>query len=147
MEFKRVRSLRDALAVRKIRNEGCSYLTNDQNKISVLGQVNWYYSFFKNQVDYQLYLLMDKVPVGYGAIHKEGKKWYITEVVKEKFRHKGYGTIILFALKEFAKLEESQLIAEIWASNKKSIALHIKHGFKLNGSKMKSGKKINIYYV
>ena len=147
MELKPITSLKDALAVRKIRNECRIYMTNDQAEIGFLRQIYWYLAHYRKSKSYRVFLATDGGAVGYGALHNEGNTLHVTEGVAEKHRHKGYGTAILGSMIAIARNEKLPLVAEIWADNKASIGLHTKMGFKLDGTKVKSGEQINIYHV
>jgi len=142
MELKPVRSIFDALKVRRIRNECRLYMTNYRGEISILQQIRWYFTYYIWTKDYRLFLAVDGVPVGYGALHKEYGKWHVIEGVSEEYRHQGYGTKILGRL---LLLGEPPFIAEIWANNENSILLHLKAGFVLTDRRVKSGRPVNIY--
>ena len=71
----------------------------------------------------------------------------MTECVGTKYRGKGFGKIILAEMISVALAEKRELIAEIWATNEPSIALHLKAGFVLQSSRIKSGQDLHLYHL
>jgi RimJ/RimL family protein N-acetyltransferase len=150
MTFNRLNSLSDALAVRRIRNECRMFLTNYTGYISIPRQIYWYFSYYRKAVQtgtYRIFIAWDNEnqPVGYGALHRQGKSLLVTECVAEKYRGQGYGKAILKELIKISDRRKLFLTAEIWATNKISIALHKKFGFTLVTCKQKSGRKLCVY--
>ncbi len=152
MLLKLVDSLRDALQVRTLRNSCREYLTNHTVHIGVPQQLLWYFQYYrdaKQTEQYRLYLWYDDLglPVGYGALSLEDGKLLITECVGTKHRGLGHGGLILACLVRIAREEKRDLVAEIWATNKASVALHEKAGFKLKSSRNKGGQEIRTYLL
>lgn len=150
-DIKLVKSFPDILRIRNIRNDCRSYLTNYIKYISVFQQTRWYFSYYIKALSlkkYRIYILRNKESeaVGYGALSLQDNKLYVTECLKSEFRHQGYGTAILKHLITIADREKRSIVAEIWKSNKKSIALHKKFGFKLKSTKLKNGQKLCVYF-
>jgi RimJ/RimL family protein N-acetyltransferase len=152
MRFKMVESLREAMKVRKLRNSCRAHLTNSTNYITLLGQFRWYFKDYvaaRRMASYRLYLLYDdrNSPVGYGALALRNGKLVITECVGPKFRGLGYGLLILDRLIGIAVEERRDLVAEIWAINVPSLALHQKAGFELESQIKKGGKELQRYQL
>ncbi len=150
ISFKPATTLFEAFIVRCLRNECRTYLTNYQKKIGIFQQIYWYLSYYRKAVRagiYRVFLARNDQgqPVGYGALNLTNGQLRVTECVARKYRGRGWGTAILENLITIAKREQYPLIAEIWATNKISIALHRKCGFKLEKTKVKSGHKLYIY--
>src|SRR5262245_52988155 len=130
------------MQVRRLRNSCREYLTNYRDHITSLHQLVWYFRFFRHARitgNYRLYLWYDNsgVAVGYGALSLEGNELLITECVAIKHRGRGYGRLILNQMIHIGQEEERNLVAEIWPTNERSIALHEKAGFKLAVDKNK----------
>jgi len=150
MTFKPVSTLSDILAVRRIRNECRSFLTNYTGYISIPRQIYWYFTYYHKAARtgiYRIFIARNNkgIPIGYGALHRSDQELLITECVAEKYRGQGNGRAILKKLIDIAKREKLPLIAEIRATNKISIALHIKCGFTLDNTNVKSGYKLCVY--
>lgn len=147
MRFKMVDRLREAMKVRVLRNACRRDLTNSRNHIGVFRQLRWYFKNYrrdKKTASYRLYLLYNEqnLPVGYGALAFRDGKLFITECVNPAHRGRGYGLIILQELIEIASAERCCLVAEIWAANGPSLALHKKAGFELVSRATKDGKEL-----
>ncbi|OGM26423.1 hypothetical protein A3D01_05650 [Candidatus Woesebacteria bacterium RIFCSPHIGHO2_02_FULL_39_13] len=148
--FNQVKTLSDALHIRRIRNECRTFLTNNTNYISLLQQVWWFLTYYRSASKNGIYRMFiarnnENRPVGYGAFHRVGKELLVTECVSKRYRHQSYGQAILEELIKIAKREGCRLKAEIRDSNKISIALHEKFKFKLYRTKTKSGVNLLIY--
>jgi GNAT superfamily N-acetyltransferase len=147
MRFKVVDSLREAMQVRRLRNECRAQLTNSRDYIGVLKQSHWYFQNYrsaKKAAHYRLYLLYDErdSAVGYGALALNDGKLLITECVGLAYRGRKYGRVILDNLVHVASAEGRDLVAEIWATNVSSLALHRSAGFALESQTMKAGKEL-----
>ena len=145
-----MRGIRDAMAVRRIRNSCSEYLTGNRDEISVLGQIRWYYFVYRKMADafnYRIFLFVGRgqKPVGYGALRLESNRLLVTECVDEKLRGQGYGRTILQAMIEIALNESRELVAEIWADNTPSISLHESCGLVHTASNYQDGREIRIY--
>jgi len=150
MNFKLVSTLSEALIVRRLRNECRTYLTNYRKHINPLQQIYWYFTYYRPAVCSNMFRLFiirnhENIPVGYGALHLRDKQLYVTECVAPEYRRQGYGEVIINNLISIAHQEKLPLIAEVWATNKASIALHTKCGFGLDKTKMKSGARVHVY--
>jgi L-amino acid N-acyltransferase YncA len=86
-------------------------------------------------------------PVGYGALQLVDDSLYVTECVETKYRGKGFGKAILARMISIAREERRKLVAEIWATNQQSIALHLKAGFVFQSSRTKAGQELHLYYL
>jgi RimJ/RimL family protein N-acetyltransferase len=150
MTFDRLNSLSDALTVRDIRNQCRTYLTNYTGYIGLPRQIFWYFTYYKKAARagiYRIFVVRDSKnqPMGYGALHHIGNELLVTECIAEKYRGQGYGNAILKKLISIADNEKFPVTAEIWATNKISIALHKKCGFTLEATMLRSGHKLCIY--
>ena len=145
--FKLVDSFREAMQVRKLRNSCRLDLTNSRDHIGLLRQGRWYFSEYvqaRSTGAYRLYLIYNDeyLPVGYGALRLNNEGLFITECVGPKHRRQGYGLTILRELIQIARDEGRDLVAEIWATNVSSIALHQKVGFEFESSSQKDGNEL-----
>lgn len=152
MFLKLVDSLGEALQVRRLRNSCREYLTNHTAHIGVRQQMLWYFQYYrtaKQTQKYRLYLWHDDrgVPLGYGALALEDGKLLVTECVATKHRGLGHGGSILNRLVRIALEEKRDLVAEIWATNEGSVALHEKAGFKLESRRTKRGVELRRYLL
>jgi RimJ/RimL family protein N-acetyltransferase len=84
----------------------------------------------------------EHLPVGYGALRLRNEGLFITECVGTKHRRQGYGLTILQELIQIASDEGRDLVAEIWATNISSIALHRRVGFEFESSYQKDGNEL-----
>ncbi len=145
-------SLPDVMRVRVLRNSCRSYLTNYKDHIGPLQQILWYFRRYqpaRKSGQYRLYLLRDDegVVVAYGALSLEGDQLFVTECVGETHRRKGYASAILRELTHVALAEKRDLLADIWATNKKSIALHERSGFQLISVYTRNGEEVRRYLL
>jgi RimJ/RimL family protein N-acetyltransferase len=151
VSFKLVNSLRDALIVRKMRNSCRDYLTNFRGHLGHWQQIRWYLKDYRRAVrssSYRIFLFSaNDEPVGYGALQLVDDSLYVTECVETQYRGKGFGKAILARMIEIAREEKRRLVAEIWASNQQSIALHLKAGFVFQSSRAKAGQELHLYYL
>jgi ribosomal protein S18 acetylase RimI-like enzyme len=150
MELRLVESLSEAMKVRNLRNACREYLTNCTDHIGILRQALWYFRHYrhaKNSENYRLYLTLDSQGsyVGYGALSRDAEKLLITECVAAEYRNLGHGSWILDQLLRIAITENRDVIAEIWATNHRSILLHERAGFKLESKSIKGGKELQRY--
>jgi RimJ/RimL family protein N-acetyltransferase len=149
INFKPVNNLPEVLIVRNIRNECRNYLTNYTKYISLIGQIWWYFTYYRQASHagiYRIFLARDKgKAIGFGALRLSAGKLLVTECIASEYRGQGYGFAILKKLMEVAQREKLPLIAEIRSSNTASIALHTKCGFIPDTTKVKSGNKLLIY--
>jgi RimJ/RimL family protein N-acetyltransferase len=150
MFLKLVDNLKQAMQVRTLRNSCREYLTNHTAHIGIRQQLLWYFQYYRNAKQtekYRLYLWYDDrgVPIGYGALALDDGKLLITECVATKHRGLGHGGSILDRLVRIALEEKRDMVAEIWAMNVGSVALHEKAGFKLESRRTKGGAEIRRY--
>lgn len=148
--FRLVASLRDALIVRRLRNLCRQHLTNFQGEIGLLAQARWYFAHYRKDVresKYRVFLFSrrDGSPIGFGALRLENDNLLITECVHPGLRGNGYGKFILRQMISTANREGRDIIAEIWASNDRSISLHEKRGFTLESSATQQNKELRKY--
>ena len=152
MFLKLASSLADVMRVRVLRNSCRSYLTNYKGHIGPIQQIIWYFRKYqpaRKSGRYRLYLLRnnDGAAVAYGALALEDDKLLITECVGEKYRRKGYGSAMLAELIEVALSERRDLLADIWATNRGSIALHEKSGFQLMSVSTRNDEEVRRYLL
>lgn len=148
--FKLVDRLREAMIVRSLRNSCREDLTNHREHIGVARQVRWYFRTYrrlKRSGAYRLYLLYNDAgsPIGYGALALRDRQLYVTECVGREHRGLGHGRSILAQLVSIACQEQRDIVAEIWAENQRSIALHVRAGFTLASRDIKRGKVVETY--
>lgn len=145
---KLVKSLGEALVLRRIRNTCRKFLTNDQRHIGFWRQILWYFFDYQRRLQsLRIYLFYNSKnePVGYGALKRCPEGYSITECVSPKHRGQGYGKAILQTLTALGREERQNLIAEIWSENKQSVSLHERSGFVLQKKSTKMGKDLGIY--
>jgi ribosomal protein S18 acetylase RimI-like enzyme len=151
MLLKLVETLTEGMKVRALRNSCRDHLTNHRDHIGILRQARWYFKYYRHarQAQYRLYLLYNdkNSPVGYGALSLQAGKLFITECVGTQYRGMGHGSLILDRLAQIGLAEGRDMIAEIWATNQQSIALHEKAGFKLKSSTTKHNKELRRYLL
>lgn len=150
MLFKLVETFSEGMKVRALRNSCRDHLTNHRDHISILQQARWYFRYRDaKQTQYRLYLLHNdqNSPVGYGGLSLQAGKLFITECVGTQYRGMGHGSLILDRLAQIGLAEGRDMIAEIWATNQQSIALHEKAGFKLKSSTTKHNKELRRYLL
>ncbi|MBI3922082.1 MAG: GNAT family N-acetyltransferase [Armatimonadetes bacterium] len=152
VSYARVNGLRQALVVRALRNSGYEYMTNHRNPISLLQQIRWYFTQYRHAsraCSYRLYLFHNdqNLPVGYGALQLREERLCLTECVGTLHRGRGYGKAILAALIEIGRREERELVAEIWASNERSIRMHRRMGFVLSSTRQHAGQDLHTYFL
>lgn len=150
--YKLVTTLSQALQVRRLRNTSYQFMTNYRQPISVIWQIYWYFHYYRaarQSGAYRVYLFYDDrgIPIGYGALSLKGIQLYATECVKPACRGHGYGKVILATLIEITRKQKRDLVAEIWASNERSIAMHKEAGFELMGTRTHNGGTINVYIL
>jgi len=144
------KNLRDVLVVRVLRNSCREYMTNHRKRIGLAQQIRWHFSYYRRALRegvYRVYLFQNDsgTPVGYGAALLRDGALYVTECVAPNFRGQGYGRAILDELIAIGSHERRTLIAEIWRSNKASIALHANSGFALETTRQQSGADLYVY--
>lgn len=145
-------SLRDALIVRRLRNTCCEYMTNYQQTLGLWQQVRWYYRNYKRASrsgDYRIFLYRDSYgrALGYGALQLHDGQLFITECLETSVRGQGYGKQILASLVQTGREEGRTLVAEIWADNAASRALHEKAGFQLVERREHKGRELLVYQL
>lgn len=145
-------SLRDALTVRRLRNTCCEYMTNYQQKLGLWQQVRWYFTNYKKASrsgDYRIFLFCGEHgrALGYGALQIHDGQLYITECVETAVRGKGYGKQILAFIVQTGREEDRTLVAEIWADNQASRALHEKAGFTLTAQREHKWRLLLVYQL
>jgi RimJ/RimL family protein N-acetyltransferase len=139
-----------ALRVRRLRNTCRAYLTNYRDAIGVRQQIRWFYGSYRKMLqagEYRIYLYDDGPSggVGYGALHLQDGRLYITECVAPAQRGRGVGRAILAHLLDTARRQRRAVVAEIWADNAVSIALHTRAGFKLASTRQHHGRDLHVY--
>ena len=148
--FRPINGIRDALAVRIIRNTCYEYLTGNQKAIGVIEQIIWYYTRYgklAKSCAYRLFLFFspEHAPIGYGALTLDGEQLFVTECVRDCARGHGYGRWIVQSMAKIALEEQRALVAEIWADNVPSISMHERNGFVYRFSRWESGRELKTY--
>src|SRR5262245_3370720 len=152
MHLKLVETVAESMRVRQLRNGCREYLTNYTGHIGTLRQLLWYFRFYRHSrktTQCRLYLWYDNdgVAVGYGAMAFEEGRLLVTECVSKTERGKGHGGAILDNLVRIATAEGKNVVADIWASNTRSIAMHEKRGFMLESSISRDGSELRTYVL
>lgn len=83
--------------------------------------------------------------LGYGALKLEQDRLLVTECVGNGHRQRGIGRAILGEMATIAKREGRELVAEIWADNRTSIALHERAGLELVETTQKDSLELRRY--
>src|ERR1035437_10392224 len=65
-----VDGIKDALAMRKVRNECALFMTNNQKQIGIVEQIRWYRNYYNLSFQYRGFLL--RKPIG---IHKDSSTY------------------------------------------------------------------------
>ena len=150
LSYQIVKSLPQVLRIRLIRNTCYQYLTNYRKQIGLIQQIHWYFKSYRpscRKGDYRLYIFKNqgRRPVGYGALQLHGDKLYVTECLDTDQRNQSYGKEILSVLVEIGKQEKRGLVAEIWATNERSVALHTSSGFELVSQRIYKGENLLVF--
>lgn len=97
-----VRTLRQAMQMRAIRNDARHFMTRDQTRIRIARQVKWFYNVYKPMLSeglWECFLATDgRFVVGYGQVRKMHGKWWVTGIIKKEHRGQGYGRKLFAAL-------------------------------------------------
>ncbi len=80
-------SLRDAMVMRRVRNECRSFMTHNQNEISYFGQLWWW--LFLDHEKYKPYVVGEDF--GYALIFVQSPKAWLTAGLVENHRGRGLG--------------------------------------------------------
>lgn len=93
---------------------------------------------YKENAYYKV-ITVDNEVVAYGGFHKIFDEAHITNIaVKESFRNRGFGKMLMEALTEEAKkLEIFSMTLEVRVSNENAVKLYEKMGFKSAGVRPK----------
>ena len=123
-----------AETLRLIRNECCTFMTNNTEKISSEQQQNWYESLDRSQMI--PYLFVENAagvcffPVGYGLIRSKEAVTLLTGGLKENQRNKGLGVELFLCLIDKAKETWDQPIhLEVRLDNPRAQKLYQNLGF------------------
>jgi len=136
VELREARSLRDAQAMRAIRNACREYMTNNTSEISSFEQFKWWLQVRWNK-DWKLYLLWHNGdPVGYGILRKKDCKWWVTGGLVEHSRGIGLGRDLFTLLTKTAMESPSASVyLEVRLTNTKALNLYRSIGFRFIGTK------------
>ncbi len=126
-----IQTIKNLLALRKIRNSCREFMTRDQSYIGILRQFIWYFKVYrprekKGLMKYYLWPLRKKI-IGYGLIEiKKGKKW-ISGGIIPSYRGKGQGELLFHSLR--TQCGDTTYL-EVLKTNILAIKLYKKLGFK-----------------
>lgn len=125
--IRRATGLRDALAMRKVRNTCRGFMTRDQSKISRLRQLWWWLNRPSTTRPYVLEI--DWKIVGYGLLVVDPPRGLLSAGLLPETRGQGLGTVIFRFLSEEA--EDSGLVPwlEVLESNEAGRRVYEKLGF------------------
>lgn len=121
LSVKYIDNFRDALTLRKIRNECREFMTRDRSKISLLQQFQWYYNTYKmaSPDDWLAFLFyVGDEPAGYGVVRDKGTKPLISGGLAKKFRGKGFGEQMFMNITNVAS-------STAWGKGYKSVYLEV----------------------
>ncbi len=152
MKYRLVSSLPDAMVVRKLRNGCAEFMTNYSAQIGVWQQIRWYWKQYRRERRagiFRVYLFFDErqKPVGYGALQLRGEQLLVTECVEGALRGRGRGRAILTTLIQIARAERRALVADIFATNAASIALHEHLGFQMVSTRVENNRELRTYIL
>lgn len=126
-----VKTLRQALQMRIIRNNCRLYMTGDNSEIGFFRQIRWFYQNYKPLFEKKLLkawlLYYDGELAGYGMIRDRS---VITLGIFYKYRGYGLGKRLFAHLLKFAKDPRLEVLK--W--NKRAIHIYKKFGFKKTGA-------------
>jgi len=123
-----VKTFRDFMEVRRIRNECRTKMTNDQSHISIWRQFRFYYSYKFNRY-ITVYMWRGglwNVCIGYGVIHRIGGKAWLTGGIGKGFRGLGFGEAVFKAL--ISSLYEDAWL-DVLSDNIEALSLYRKLDF------------------
>src|SRR6185295_597226 len=127
-----IKNIKDALVVRKIRNQCRLFMTNDRSDIGFVRQIVWFFSKYKkeNKKNNMICFLFNKnaKPIGFGLIKKNEDKYLITGGLEPDQRGKGIGKILF---KEIIEQTPSKVVfLEVLKSNIPARKIYENLGFK-----------------
>jgi len=131
--LKKVENEQDIELLRNIRNECCSFMTNNSNKISKLEQKRF---FEIKPENYKIFLLHEidfgviESAIGYGLIKDNENESIITLGLSENCRNKGYGKHLLKLL--ILNCSNNKPIRlEVLKTNTKALSLYNNLNFRI----------------
>jgi len=127
-----IKNFKDALEVRKIRNQCRLFMTNFISEIGYREQFNWYYKTYRKENKkmkmFCFLFYVNNDAVGFGFVRESKNKFWITGGLKENQRGKGYGKLL------FKEIVNSVPAKEVWlevlASNTAAKKIYNELGFK-----------------
>lgn len=135
LKFKEVKTVWDVLELRRLRNECRSFMTHDQRKISVWGELRWFYDTYKHweETGYaKAYLVCwQSTPVAYGFIRNLKIEPILSGGVSKQFRGWGFGEkTFRFLLKQARGKDKKKVVLDVLETNKPAVSLYKKLKFK-----------------
>lgn len=124
-ELREAITLRDAEAMRVIRNDCRAFMTNNTNEISHEQQVNWFKNLNREEL-HPLLFEVDSIPLGYAIERKIEDGWWLTAGILSAYRGKGYGEEIFRLMIERVG---TTCYLEVRDDNIRAKNLYIKLGF------------------
>jgi GNAT superfamily N-acetyltransferase len=134
--IREARTLKDAFAMRKVRNESFEYMTGNPRRIGWLEQIIWWH--FRRPLT-GVYLLMetpgavdrrgnitDPVTNGYGIITVDG---FLTGAIRAEDRGKGWGEALFVEMMDVVVDRNDDPRLDVHMDNEKAISLYKKLGF------------------
>lgn len=137
LTIKEIKSFKDALALRKIRNQCREFMTRNKNSISYLKQFEWFYSIYMTSSSDELFaflLMLDDKAIGYGLIRDRASRPLISGGLAKEYRGKGYGEKLFKIVTDMASRTSSgkgtrSVFLEVLTTNTAAIKLYEKLGF------------------
>lgn len=111
--------------LRQIRNDCRLTMTRHRAEITREQQQEWWRSL-DHSVWHPFLLCIENPPIGYGLLHDEGDRTWLSGGVKEERRRQGWGRIIFEELISRARF---QPWLEVWEDNEAAVCLYESLGF------------------
>jgi GNAT superfamily N-acetyltransferase len=130
LSFVRVTDHNQAMQLRYVRNECRQFMTRDTHEITVEGQERFFWKELVTGDEYEAYLLYDyRLPIGYGMLHRDDSKTWMSMGLIASVRGKGLGTL-LARLITAVGLMKSDVWLEVWGHNFPAVAAYCAAGYR-----------------
>lgn len=141
-----VRTLRQAMQMRVIRNEARIFMTRDQTLITRSRQIRWFYTVYKPMLrlgKWECFLLQKgQRIVGYGQIRCDSKHCWVTGIIGTGERGQGFGRELFEFLTREAIFRKGGAWLEVLASNLRARNLYESMGYKVKMWATVGGREI-----
>lgn len=131
-----VRSLGDAMALRRVRNGVRRFLTRDTSEIGWLRQVRWWWAYraaFEDGgvVAWLVCPTWGRPAIGYGLLRRDpGRRWWVTGAIVEGARGYGYGRALFATLTAAAIARGREAWLEVREDNAPARRLYESLGYR-----------------